>query len=169
MTGLRGMFGGSIVFKSLRGKTVVAASPARPARQSEKQKANRGKFKDASAWAKTILLDAEKKAYYKQKAKKLKLPNAYTAAITDYMRKATVSKSPSRDAVHYSVGKRHFSLKDVAVVFGTPDGNITRPADVNSYDTEWHFKLSKDEGAGDVYIRITDEADQVMLIPLASF
>lgn len=34
--------------------------------------------------------DPALKAYYWRKAQKLKLPNAYTAALTDYMRKGKI-------------------------------------------------------------------------------
>jgi hypothetical protein len=37
-------------------------------------------------WAHEVLCDPDKKKYYEQRAKALKLPNAYTAAIRDYMR-----------------------------------------------------------------------------------
>ena len=81
------MLGGTLVFKILRGKTIVTSRPRSPKTESEQQRKNRAKFKQGSIWAKTILLDEQKKAYYKQQAKKLGLPNAYTAALADYMRK----------------------------------------------------------------------------------
>ena len=86
--GLSGMFGRSIIFKQLRGKTVVSMYPSKPIAQSTKQKENRNRFRQASQWTKGILLDPDQKAYYQKRAKKLNLPNAYTAAITDYMRNA---------------------------------------------------------------------------------
>ena len=39
-----------------------------------------------------MLMVPEKKAYYTHKAKKLKLPNAYTAAICDFMPKGEIKK-----------------------------------------------------------------------------
>jgi hypothetical protein len=56
---------------------------------------------------------AEKKSYYKQKARQLKLPNAYTAAITDYLRRAKVravtrsSFSPRKGAELYFVVSKY--------------------------------------------------------------
>lgn len=37
------------------------------------------------------MLDPQKKSFYLAKARKLKLPNAYTAAVSDYMRKSVIS------------------------------------------------------------------------------
>jgi hypothetical protein len=86
VSGLSGMLGGTLVFKILRGKTIVAGRPRAPNVESEQQLQNRNKFKQGALWAKTILLDAQTKAYYSEQAKKLGLPNAHTAAIADYMR-----------------------------------------------------------------------------------
>jgi hypothetical protein len=85
VSGLSGMLGGTLVFKILRGKTIVTSRPRPPKVESEQQRQNRTTFKQGAMWAKTVLLDEQKKAYYEQKAKKLRLPNAYTAAIADYM------------------------------------------------------------------------------------
>jgi hypothetical protein len=86
VSGLRGMVGGTIVFKTLRGKTIMANRPRKPSRESKAQRTNRNKFKDATYFAKSMMKNPEKKAYYWRQAKKLGLPNAYTAAIRAYMR-----------------------------------------------------------------------------------
>ncbi|MBT1706225.1 hypothetical protein, partial [Chryseosolibacter indicus] len=85
--GLSGKFGPKFVFKQLRGKTIVARRSKPVTKESALQRDNRERFKKASAFAKSMMLIAEKKAFYWRRAKKLKLPNAYTAAIADYMRK----------------------------------------------------------------------------------
>lgn len=116
LRGMSGMFGNAVVFKNLRGKTIAAKCPVRPVRQSAQQQQNRSRFRDASQWAKQILLDAERKAYYLKKAKKLKLPNAYTAAIADYMRPVFVQKvKESNKAVTYHVVKAGFAVQAVSV------------------------------------------------------
>lgn len=86
LNGLRGILGSSIVFKTWHGKTIVVSKPRPSKTQSPLQKANRNKFRDATLWAKTELKKPERKAYYHQQAEALQLPNAYTAAIKDYMR-----------------------------------------------------------------------------------
>ena len=89
--GLSGMLGGTVVFRNFHGKTIMAKRPTRTGKQSELQRENRNRFREATVFAKASVKDPQKKAYYEDKAKKMKLPNAYTAAITDFMRKPEVS------------------------------------------------------------------------------
>lgn len=77
---------GNLVFRQMYGRTVVSSKPSFSRKQTEKQRKGRNKFKYASSWAKHILVDPEKKVYYNFQAKERNLPNAYTAAIQDYMR-----------------------------------------------------------------------------------
>lgn len=161
MEGLSGMFGRSIVFKNLRGKTIVALRPAAPSKQSEKQKANRSKFKDASHWAREVLQDAGNKEYYQKRAKKLNLPNAYTAAITDYMRKPRVMKSfTENEGTNYCVNKKGFALKKVEVVVARDGVSEILPAQRLSCG-DWNFLLRHDDQQANVYIRIEDATDCV--------
>ncbi len=97
--GLSGMLGRTVVFKNLRGKTILANYPAPVKKRSERQRNNSLRFKEATMYAKRMMLDPERKEYYWKKARKLKLPNAYTAAITDYMRKPVVTKVDLRPSV----------------------------------------------------------------------
>jgi hypothetical protein len=85
--GLRGRFGELMVFRVVRGKTVVSHAPKKPAKSKEtvEQRLTRTTFKEASRLAKNAMLDPEKKAYYKERAKEWNLTNAYTAAVKDFM------------------------------------------------------------------------------------
>lgn len=115
--GFRGKFGNSLVFKTIRGKTFLSPSARKPnkKKETEAQRSTRVTFKQAAQWAKSTLLDPQKKAYYRQRAKALKLPNAYTAALTDYMRKPTVVKLQNRDTITYSISKKGFTIQQVSV------------------------------------------------------
>jgi hypothetical protein len=127
--GFSGMLGNLIVFRHVRGKTIVAKRP-RPARsQSASQQENRRRFRDAAVFAKAAMYDPKKKAYYLEKARQLKLPNAYTAAITDYMRKPVVNKvDTSRyhgnagDRLIITAGKNAFALASVEVTITDVQG-----------------------------------------------
>jgi hypothetical protein len=104
------MLGKTIIFKNFGTKTIVSAY-TKPKKQSERQKENRSKFKDASRWAQFTLKDPERKAYYQKKAKKLHLPNAYTAAIADYMRKPMVEKLNEHQGITtFRVYKKDFNI-----------------------------------------------------------
>jgi hypothetical protein len=120
--GISGKYGNH-VFKQVRGKTIVCPLPPKPRSESEQQKENRNRFKQASAWAKRILLDADQKAYYLKKACKLNLPNAYTAAIADYMRRAKVMQvSQYADRTTFSIRKKDFAVAQIDLVLHTDSG-----------------------------------------------
>lgn len=86
-SGLRGKFGHLSVFRSMRGKTFVSRAPGKQdkCKETQAQRSTRVTFAEASRWAKTVLLNEEKKIYYQQLAREWKLPNAYTAAIKEFM------------------------------------------------------------------------------------
>ena len=163
VSGLSGMLGQTIGFKNLRGKTIMANRPSPPQKQSEQQKTNRSKFRDASRWAHLILRDPAKKEYYQKKAKKLKLPNAYTAAITDYMRKPKVMTFDNyNNSITCTVSKKNFELKkaELLITMATGDIKETR-AVIKDACNEWTFRLSKEELRNGVIIRVTDDAGSI--------
>jgi hypothetical protein len=154
--GLSGMLGQSIVFKNLRGKTIITNRPSSPKKQSESQKANRSKFRQATYYAKAAMLDAEKKAYYQKKAKKLKLPNAYTAAITDYMRPIKLKETHrTNTAVTYRIAKRDFDVKRAETLpvlnESTTPNTLKR---LNDY--EWELRLSSELLQAGIQVIVTD-------------
>jgi len=85
--GLRGKIGQHLVFRVMRGKTYVSVAAGKPDKKKEtqRQRDTRNTFREASRRAKAMLLDPEKKQYYQDRAKALKLPNAYTAAVKEMM------------------------------------------------------------------------------------
>jgi hypothetical protein len=120
---------GPVVFRQLRGKTIIASKCDKILKkQSGQQRQNRDRFKAASIWAKQQMLDEEKKAYYWRKAKKLKLPNAYTAAVCDYMRKGEIKEIDTR--------QYKGNAGDVIKVFATKKGFSVNKVQVTLYDAE---------------------------------
>ncbi|MBT1705609.1 hypothetical protein [Chryseosolibacter indicus] len=125
--GVRGALRG-IMFRQVGKRTILSAKPSSPKKQSEQQRANRYRFKCASNYAKHILKDEQKKAYYQQKARKLKMPNAYTAALSDYMRKGEIKQikintnSKSGDSININVYKKDFAVNKVRVTIYDKEG-----------------------------------------------
>jgi hypothetical protein len=168
--GLSGQYG-DMIFRQFRGKTFVTPKPSiMPAKQSEKQRDNRAKFKLATEFAKKMMSQTDSKAYYARKAKKLKLPNAYTAAITDYMRKPQISEvDASRyngrlgDRIKITASKKNFKLASVNVIIASEDNRVLEqgPAQWHGGD-QWEFRgeallLSP----GDSYVIMVTATDQV--------
>lgn len=149
--GLSGKLGNALVFRTMRGKTHVSLPACKPDKKKESsaQRNTRSTFKEAAEWAQTILLDPEKKTYYKQRAKALKLPNAYTAAITDYMRKAKVAKSQHSNTITYHINKPGFKVQTVDVqvkeTAGVPKPKVVIRQDKNT----WFVHYTPDENTID--------------------
>jgi hypothetical protein len=129
--GLSGMIGGQMVFRTWNGKTYLSNAPSKPKKQSKLQKENRMKFKEATAFAKTMMLDPAKKAEYKAIADKLELPNAYTAAITEYMRKPEISQVDTSkytgkedEEIKVVVRKKSFEVQEVEVIIADKNGVV---------------------------------------------
>lgn len=69
-SGLRGKIGELLVFRVLRGKTVVSRAALKPDKSKETaaQRATRTMFREASQWARVALMDPERRQYYQQRA-----------------------------------------------------------------------------------------------------
>ncbi len=162
------MLGRALVFKTLRGKTILASRPSPPTKQSEQQRLNRSKFKEASFWAKSVIRDPANKEYYDRKAKKLKLPNAYTAAITDYMRTPQVKEIEKRlDTVTYKVSKKDFDVKSIELkVVNAKGEEIETRALVKDKLNDWTFKLSREELRWGVWVYVMNAGGNLTRIKL---
>lgn len=80
LEGLSGTLG-DMVFRTWNGRTYVYVKSAKPRKESVAQKKNRDKFRVASMKAKQALADETSRRHYQLEALRLKLPNAYTAAL----------------------------------------------------------------------------------------
>ncbi|MEO8474666.1 MAG: hypothetical protein ABI477_20875, partial [Chryseolinea sp.] len=76
---------GEFVCRQVNGVTIVSRRPKKPTSQTEGQCKTRQRFHQATEFAKSEMMNADRKAYYKLIAQKKGLPNAYTAAIKEYM------------------------------------------------------------------------------------
>lgn len=142
------MLGKQIVFRSWNGKTYISAAPKKPKRQSPIQKENRSKFKRATMYAKNMMKDPAKKAEYKEIALKMQLPNAYTAAITDYMRNPQIE---AVDLVNYSgkadeeikvvARKKDFQLQEVEILITDDNGEVLEEGRATKgLGNEWTYR-----------------------------
>ncbi len=143
---------GDIMFRQIGNNTFASKAPRAPKKQSALQRENRMKFKDASLHATILLLDPQKKAYYQQKAKKLKLPNAYTAAVTEYMRKGEIKQVDTKSynakagsTIRIRTHKMGFGVNEVKVVFKDKEGNVLHKGEaVKKGDDHFVFILKDD-------------------------
>lgn len=81
---ISGMLGKSVVFRVKGNQIIIAAAPSSPKTETEAQKQQRHRFKEAMQFAKKQMANPETKAAYAAMAQQRNLPNAYNAAVADY-------------------------------------------------------------------------------------
>jgi hypothetical protein len=168
--GLRGMLGNTLVFRNVRGKTVVSSRPRKPRRQSEQQRENRHRFRQAAFFAKACMLDPQKKQYYHTQARKLALPNAYTAALTDFMRKPVVDAIERKgQRIVVRAGKKGFALAsvDISVTDHNNVTSATHKANLNNgQKNEWVAHIPMEAGHDDrnVMIFVKDQVGNQLTV-----
>jgi hypothetical protein len=167
--GLSGMVGKQIVFRTWNGKTFISVAPKKPKKQSAVQKENRSKFKRATIYAKNMMKDAIKKAEYKDIAKKLQLPNAYTAAITDYMRNPQIEaldlasySGMADEEIKVTASKKGFEIQVVEVTVVDQNGEAIEEGKAEKGSgNEWIYKTThniEDKKLVKFLIRARDKA-----------
>ena len=166
--GLSGMVGRQIVFRSWNGKTFISVAPKKPKKQSPLQKENRQKFKMATRYAKNMMKDAVTKAEYLEVAKKLNLPNAYTAAITDYMRNPEVIEvdtstysGKEEEEIKVVTRKKGFEIQEVEEIIVDKHGEIIEEGKATKGSgSDWLYKtraIIEDKVAVQYLIRVRDK------------
>jgi len=149
-----GRIGNGLIVRTVNGKIVASSKSNKRIKESELQKENRYRFRSATAYAKAMMLIPEKKAFYQQKAKKLKLPNAYTAAITDYMRKPTIEvdvnqyKGEAGKTIKVKTNRKGFRVSAVKILIKDQEGNIREEGDLidNDCTERWTYKTMNSLG-----------------------
>ena len=80
---------GKLVFKKVRGRTIVARKPVVTAEPSQAQVAQRIRFKEAAAFGKFAHNDPELRAIYEPIARTREV-TIYTVAVQDYLKKPVI-------------------------------------------------------------------------------
>lgn len=86
--GYRGSIG-RLVFKRYKGRTIVARKPVRTAGPSEAELAQQERFREAVAYAKSVLADDAARAFYEPIALQRDL-SVYSLAVGDYLKVPTI-------------------------------------------------------------------------------
>jgi hypothetical protein len=145
--GASGMIGNTVVFRSWNGKTYMYNRPSKPKKESRLQKENRTKFSRAVAFSRQMMGIPEKKAEYAAIAKRENLPNAYTAAVTEYMRKPEIVEVDpfSREKeIKVVARKKGFELQEVEVILIGENGEVIEEGKaIKGLGDDWSFSTVK--------------------------
>ena len=169
VNGMHGRLGKKLVLRTLRGKIIAsqAPGPQQSSKQTERQRETRDRFRLATRYAKKMMLDPGKKEYYGKKAARLGLPNAYTAAITEYMRRPAIvetkaSRQSDGSVVLYVVAtKRDFDVKEVKVKSIVSADIVFELNGTQNKRGQFVFKLDSDRATA-ITITASDEPDNAV-------
>jgi hypothetical protein len=147
--GFRGATG-DFLFRNYNGKTVVSLRPVyRNETNTEARRKARDLFRETTFYAHDAMERVKERSYYEQKAKQLKLPNAYTAAITDYLRKAkaralTRSSFAAKkgDVIYIRMSKSVFRVNRLLVRSCNAEGSTLAEQVLCSMNDRNLFRLS---------------------------
>ncbi|MBT1703746.1 hypothetical protein [Chryseosolibacter indicus] len=121
VNGLSGSIGG-LTFRTRNKTTIVSGKLKAPRKQSAAQRANRNKFQDASLHVKTALLDPQLKTHYMQLAGELGLTNAYTAAMSEYLRNGKLLNLDSKKRIRKK-GRKNSKATNFKIALLYGNGN----------------------------------------------
>ncbi|MGC3945952.1 MAG: hypothetical protein QM762_15765 [Chryseolinea sp.] len=107
----RGMFGGTMVFRQVNGETIISARPKKRDKPTEHQLKTKGRFLKAVEYARSQMAIPENKALY-QKAINRKIPNAYTAALKDFLNAPVVAQIDTTEYTGQVGSILHFRISD---------------------------------------------------------
>lgn len=127
--GLRGTVGGTLVFRKMNGETIVSASPERSSKEpSDKQKAQRERFRLASLYAQRVKTDPEILEEYLLIAVKKGYSNVRSLIIRDYFQvpeilSFRVNTGPEGTLLE-TIVVDYMRVKSVTVSLKAPDGSV---------------------------------------------
>jgi hypothetical protein len=148
--GLSGKIGDLLVFRQVDGKTVVSKMPEQSKTVSEKQKATRKRFQQATIYAQIAIAVPETKDLYAEKAKKQKGITAYNIAVADFLNAPdieTVDLSAYTGTVDDTIriiASDDFAVKTVFVQINNADGTLVEEGEaINSAANLWIYTATQ--------------------------
>jgi hypothetical protein len=150
--GLSGKIGDLLIFRQVKGRTVVSKIPEMPKTATEKQQASRRRFQQATLYAKLAIEDPETKELYAAVANKGKDRGrtAYNVAVADFF------NAPDIDTIDVSsytgaagdeiriIASDDFLVKSTRVQIINADGSMVEEGEaVNSAGNLWIYTATQ--------------------------
>jgi len=132
---------GKLVYRKVRGKTVVAVKPDPDRPLSQAEAAHRQDFAQAAAWAKAALQDEVLCLFYEALGKQREIP-ARAAAVSDYLKRPTLdgldlSEYAGQAGDHiYFMASDNVGLVDAKVAIGDGNGTVFESGAAVEVDAE---------------------------------
>jgi hypothetical protein len=120
---------GKLVYRKVRGKTVVAVKPDADRPLSQAEVAHRQDFAQAAAWAKAAMQDEALRPFYEALGKQREIP-ARAAAVSDFLKRPTLEEldlseyaGQARDTIYF-MASDNAGLVDATVTIGDGNGTV---------------------------------------------
>ncbi|MDR2917765.1 MAG: hypothetical protein LBV72_00155 [Tannerella sp.] len=173
LLGIRGMIGNQMVYRNCKGKIILSKRPQCTGYQSDAQKKQRLRFKEATIYAKAALTDADTFKAYSEKAQHSEdALTAYNVAVADYLN-LPVIKTVHLDEYSGQPGEGivvsatdDFEVKEVTVKIRQNDYTLVEKgialADANGLDWKYTTQSANIPLTGSmVTIRVSDRPGNV--------
>jgi hypothetical protein len=166
--GLSGKVGDLLIFRQVKGKTVVSKIPDLPKTATEKQKASRKRFQHATLYAKLAIENPDTKDLYAAVANKGKDKGrtAYNVAVADFFNAPdidTIDLSKYSGAVGDEIriiASDDFAVKSAVVQIINADGSIVEEGEaVNSTGNLWIYtatQINKSLDGDKIVVTVSD-------------
>jgi signal peptidase I len=147
--GVSGMLGDQIVFRQIKGKTIISLKPKQPEKYSEKQLEVRRRFQSAVIYGKSATADPAKKAEY-EAGKGDKFNSAYHVAVADFLNAPDIQevnlkgyKGNVGDVITIRVTD-DFKVAEVTVTIRNPDGTLVEEGKAAPLPggVDWSYKAT---------------------------
>ena len=164
LQGASGTLGDQLVYKRVNGETIVTSKPVGRGEISEAQKRQNMRFKYATVFAKNAIADDVLGPIYAAGADRMKrYQNAYTLAVTDYLRAPEIGdiilESGASGSTMLVEAYEQPQLAKVMVDILAEDESLVASGEATVTDNgiQWEFTLTQDipEG-GAIRIRAYD-------------
>jgi hypothetical protein len=148
--GISGAVSHDMVFRKYKKKTSVYIKTERESELTDKEKAQRSKFVEATVYGKSIKDNPALEAEYKAWADERDLPNAYAAAVSDFLKGPEISFIDT-GKYNGAVGDKivikatdNFKVASVEVIITKQDGSIVETGDavLASNKLTWEYTVT---------------------------
>jgi hypothetical protein len=157
--GATGTFGRQIVFRQRNGKTVMCNRPKPYPPKTPTQLANQERFKRANDFAKQIIKDPVKKAFYKSIAKPGQ--TAFNAAFQDAYHKPEVEVSVQEQTIAIKTKGKH-RVERVKVAIQDASGTEKRTGFAILKVDIWEFNLENIQEGESIRLWVYDVAGNIV-------
>ena len=158
---------GKLVFRKVKGKTIVAVKPDPDRPLSEAEAEHRQDFAQAAGWAKTALQDEDLRPFYEALGKQREIP-ARAAAVSDYLKRPTLDgldlgeyAGRAGDPIYF-MASDNVGLVDATVTIGDGNGTVFESGaavEVDAGTGYWMYTAQNSLGAGGtvtVNVKVSD-------------